>query len=237
MFKKGELDKILPYDVLYTLYHTQGKSSIEISKELGIAKSTIILKLKQHKIPRRSNSRIGRCNRGDRKLSLSPGDKFSRITLVQYIRTKAAWKCLCDCGKTSYHRTGHLMQGRIKSCGCSKLGLGKLSPQWKGCGDISASIFSSYRHGAKRRDIPFEVTIQELWDILVQQNHMCAITKVPIKLSQDKNQNTASPDRIDPNKGYTKDNIQWLHKTVNQMKWDLPQDEFVQLCKLVAKNT
>ena len=37
---------------------------------------------------------------------------------------------------------------------------------------------------------------------------------------------TASLDRIDSSKGYTEDNIQWVHKDVNQMKMDLPEQRF-----------
>lgn len=47
---------------------------------------------------------------------------------------------------------------------------------------------------------------------------------------------TASPDRIDSSLGYTKDNVQWVHKDVNTIKWDLSHDRFVKLCKTITEN-
>jgi hypothetical protein len=48
---------------------------------------------------------------------------------------------------------------------------------------------------------------------------------------------TASLDRKDSSKGYTKDNVQWIHKTINFMKGQMSDQEFVSWCKLVCTNT
>ena len=50
------------------------------------------------------------------------------------------------------------------------------------------------------------------------------------------NKSTASLDRIDSSKGYTIDNIQWLHKDINKMKWDFSQEKFLELCKKIVNN-
>lgn len=39
------------------------------------------------------------------------------------------------------------------------------------------------------------------------------------------------------NKGYTRDNIQWVHKFVNLAKRNLSQDQFIDLCKEVVNWT
>jgi hypothetical protein len=43
-----------------------------------------------------------------------------------------------------------------------------------------------------------------------------------------------SIDRIDSNKDYLKNNIQLVCATLNQLKTDLKNEHFKQLCKLVA---
>lgn len=43
----------------------------------------------------------------------------------------------------------------------------------------------------------------------------------------------ASLDRIDSLKGYAEGNVQWVHKTVDQMKWNLSQEELVKWCRLI----
>jgi hypothetical protein len=45
---------------------------------------------------------------------------------------------------------------------------------------------------------------------------------------------TASLDRIDSSKSYNKNNIQWVHKDVNKMKWAFNQNHFIKFCKLIA---
>ena len=47
---------------------------------------------------------------------------------------------------------------------------------------------------------------------------------------------TASLDRIDSSKGYIQGNIQWVHKRINQMKWDSEENDFINWCKLVANH-
>jgi hypothetical protein len=64
------------------------------------------------------------------------------------------------------------------------------------------------------------------------QNHKCALTKIPI----DCISGSASLDRIDSSKGYIIGNIQWLHKVINEMKWDYLQSDFIHWCRLVAQN-
>lgn len=44
---------------------------------------------------------------------------------------------------------------------------------------------------------------------------------------------TASLDRIDNTKGYTEDNVQWVHKIINKMKSDLTQEDFIMWCKRI----
>jgi hypothetical protein len=47
---------------------------------------------------------------------------------------------------------------------------------------------------------------------------------------------TASIDRINSREGYLLNNIQWVHKNVNQMKWTFTKSELIQWCKLILEN-
>lgn len=44
----------------------------------------------------------------------------------------------------------------------------------------------------------------------------------------------ASLDRKDSSVGYTKNNIQWVHKAINRLKTDFNQKKFIELCHLVS---
>lgn len=47
---------------------------------------------------------------------------------------------------------------------------------------------------------------------------------------------TASIDRIDSSKGYIKGNIQIVHKTLNKMKLNMRDEEFIAICEEVYLN-
>lgn len=63
----------------------------------------------------------------------------------------------------------------------------------------------------KRTDMSHEctITLEDLYDTLEKQSGRCAITKIPLVLSS-KHIFSASVDRKDDSKGYTKDNIQLI---------------------------
>jgi hypothetical protein len=48
------------------------------------------------------------------------------------------------------------------------------------------------------------------------------------------NTSTASLDRIDSKVGYTKNNVQWVHKDVNNAKQDFEEDYFFNMCREVV---
>jgi hypothetical protein len=183
--------------------------------------------------------------------------KFNKLTVLKYTSPPKDTKdklakyhkwvlCKCDCGNTVVHRLSGLKSGKTKSCGCLKYLKGEKSPFFTGCGEISGKFFSHIKRTAnggtnKRKRIckDFDINVEFLWDLFLKQNKKCAITNVPICFSSifgKFSDGTASLDRIDSNKGYTEDNVQWVHKTINMMKNKLSMDEFTEWCKLVAKN-
>lgn len=104
--------------------------------------------------------------------------------------------------------------------------------------------FSSCKAGAISRGFEFCITIEDMWNKFLEQDKKCALTGLPLNMERnykmwkkDKEVMTASLDRIDSTKGYTLDNIQWVHKHINVMKMDLDQEYFIKLCKLVTKKS
>jgi hypothetical protein len=114
-----------------------------------------------------------------------------------------------------------------------------------GVGLVSGTLMTYLRSKAKQRGLIFEVTAQELWDLFEFQEHKCALSGVPITLTTEINEQsninrekvTASLDRVDNSKGYTIDNVQWVHKTINAMRRQYSIKEYLDWCELVYKNT
>jgi hypothetical protein len=101
-------------------------------------------------------------------------------------------------------------------------------------GTIRASFFNKYAVGASQRDKVWGITIEFCSELLEEQNHLCALSGLPISAEGALNQITASLDRIDNSKGYEIDNVQWVHKEINMMRGALPVDRFIKLCQFVA---
>lgn len=171
------------------------------------------------------------------------GQVFGKLKVIQKSEKnkhgKITFKCECQCGKIKDFVAYNLSNGISTSCGCSQYPKGASSKYWKGFGEISSFSFSRIRAGATRRNIDFEISIEEIWKLFLEQHRKCNLSGIALSFSScrrlSKNQ-TASLDRIDSSKGYTIDNVQWIHKDLNEMKMAKSQEEFVNYCKLVAKN-
>lgn len=189
---------------------------------------------------RRGSKKSCGCIYGHRKLLQYidlTGEKYGKLRVVNRshnILDKSAWKCLCECGNEVVVRGEYLKSGHTKSCGCLKIG--NTSTNWNGYGEISSKIWDSIKRGAEKRFLEFSITIEFAWELFISQERKCNISGIPIYFpSKTKSSDgNASLDRIDPSKGYIVGNVQWVHKKINIIKWDLQQHEFIDLCKIVV---
>jgi len=148
-------------------------------------------------------------------------------------RGRITWLCECSCGTKDYVVPGYcLSRGSQTHCGCKRQ-LGKNSSSFKGYGDIHKTYWTRIHHGAIIRNLNFDISIEDMWSLFQKQNGKCALSGVDITLGSP-NKQTASIDRIDSNTGYCIDNVQWVHKKLNICKQSVPNDEFINWCKLIA---
>ena len=105
------------------------------------------------------------------------------------------------------------------------------NPAWKGFGCVPGKVFSKLKRDAERRNLAFEITIEDIHNLYNKQKECCAFTGFPLVFGED-----ASVDRIDSSKGYTLDNIQIVHKALNMMKRDMDNMDFILWCRAVAKH-
>lgn len=118
---------------------------------------------------------------------------------------------------------------------------GRPNKTTKKFGDIHQSYIYLLKNRAKIKNLEFNLTGEYLWRLFLKQNKKCALSGMELKFPKawgvkSKTSITASLDRIDSSNGYVIGNVQWVHKTINTIKMDLSDSEFIKLCQMVAKN-
>ena len=174
--------------------------------------------------------------------------KFNMLTAIKplYLYEREwVWECHCECGNTTKVRISKLKNGLTKSCGCfKKRNLnhkdGKESINWKGYEGLSLTFYSSMKASAELRGTVFTLSPKYLWELFSEQNERCAYTGKVIKLpihsrnfNSADNEERASLDRIDSERGYVKGNVQWVCKRVNYMKHTMKEDYFLSWVKSI----
>lgn len=179
----------------------------------------------------------------NKQLSVEPGMFFGNWEVLERKgsdkRREPVFLCRCVCGTTK-PLTSYNLRKRSGSCGCGLLA-GNSHPQWGGHGEISGNYWDQIKRGATREKgrtytLDFTISIAYAWKLFVKQGRRCALTGLPLTMSRRRTEHTASLDRIDSREGYVPGNVQWVHKEVNMMKRTLPQNRFVELCRLVTSH-
>lgn len=173
-------------------------------------------------------------------------NKYNQLTVLEEVKhnNRLMFKVQCDCGRVDLKRKDWVISGRTTSCkNCaSKRTAAKYPPpvNRKGCCGLSGTHLLSIKSGASKRNLSFNLSAEFLWNLFESQKGKCALTGIDIILvNKIKNNNvdwsviTASLDRKDSNKGYTEDNVQWVHKEVNRLKNNYSLEELLHWSKLL----
>ena len=174
-------------------------------------------------------------------VNIQPGDEFGYLVAIETDRSsgRLKWLCACECGNEKTYFGYHLIGGGARSCGCmaSSFMHGDKNHAWTGYKDIYGKQYLKVKQNAERRNIDFCISIEDMQELWESQDKKCAysgIELIPWKKSEDTN-STMSLDRIDSKIGYTKDNIQWVHKDINNMKMGIDEKIFLDFCCKIVK--
>jgi hypothetical protein len=151
------------------------------------------------------------------------------------------WKVQCDCGKVLVVRRSNLKRKHgalTKSCGCKSdrgknlliHGLsrrGKRTPEY--------IMWGSAKHRAKVNNVPFDISPE---DVIIPE--YCPIFGVKLETGRCKEKgktraNAASLDRIVPELGYVKGNIEVISYRANSIKQDATYKEIEQVAEWLKR--
>jgi len=107
------------------------------------------------------------------------------------------------------------------------------------------SPFRIHHKCAKKRNKHFDITLEDLKNQWEKQKGICPytgwrMTNAPCQSPEKKIERTpnrASLDRIDSNKGYTVDNIQFVSLMAQYAKNSFSEEELFTFCEAVTKNS
>ena len=180
------------------------------------------------------------------------GKVFGQLTCLEKLPKTSSgnsrYLLICSCGQEHIAGSHNLRKGistRCRKCADRKMANAN-SKQWGGCGLISGGWWYTHittRSGMwrGRRGTPIQIAIDVKygWELYTKQGGNCAISGVEIGFPKtnkpsDKSMGTASLDRINPSMGDVEGNVQWVHKIINQMKWNNSDEELIKWCKTVT---
>lgn len=141
------------------------------------------------------------------------------------------WCSKCSsCGvEQAYTRRNHAIESERedrKCRKCTQLARGFSNNQYVGA---KQRLYNKFSKSAKARNIKWDINLETMFS-----SYDCKCTLTGWDISIDYKNCTASLDRIDSSRGYTKDNIQWVHTMINMSKNKLDQSKFINMCKAVA---
>lgn len=106
---------------------------------------------------------------------------------------------------------------------------------------INISIFSRYKYLANKRNINFNLTIDDIINKYNEQKGICKLSGQRLKAPPPNHEYNVtdynlSIDRIDSSLEYNFNNIQLVTKDINMMKNKFTQSEFINWCSLVYQH-
>lgn len=208
-----------------------GSSILLISKRYNRTEACVYQNLKKFglKVPSESS------------LEKYVGQKFNQLEILKITTHKSGYAfclCKCDCGKTKKIRLDSVYSGNTKSCGCINFISGKDNKRYLGYEEIHNDMWKRISSSPHYFTKPSNITRKFIWELFLKQNRKCALSGIEIVFAvgrKNQKNTTASLDRIDSTKGYTKDNVQWVHKNVNSMKTNYKQSDFINWCHTISE--
>ena len=164
------------------------------------------------------------------------GDEFRSWTISgkPFLDDKGRAKVevTCECGNTVIAEVYNLVKGRSSKCRtCAGHG-SPIVERGTPAGDVPAGYITRVRATAASRGLVNSLTPTYLSESFSNVQNTCTLSGLSISFTAK----NASLDRVDSDEGYTEENTQWVHKAINEMKGNLPNDVFIGMCHQVASH-
>jgi len=228
--KKGQYACWSEKDIDFLKKNYKNMTADELSVNIGKTKSAVINKRHSLRLEKFTPVEIGKT--------------YGRLVVIgkSSKRTDRGgfFNCKCECGKEKEIRGDALRIGATTSCGCYAKEA-TVSANIKPPGVATwTELFGTSRRGARQRNLPFKITIEEYKTIASQNCYYCGISPKPFNhyLSGHKRVYSSKSierswvlangiDRVDNSLGYTTSNCVACCWPCNQAKMNKTVEEFL----------
>jgi hypothetical protein len=164
------------------------------------------------------------------------GQKFGKLTFIKRLENdkKYRWELRCDCGKILFAKSGDVVSGHTKSCGCIlRETIAEIGRKKRIHTPIMSTVTTIWRH---QRYNDGDITAENFYKLSQQNCYYCG--SVPSNKATSKN---GTPfiynglDRVDSSKTHMLNNVVTCCKQCNYAKLDYTQEEFLDMCRRVAE--
>lgn len=172
--------------------------------------------------------------RANRIIDLT-GKRYGRLEVLEIdnvdLKTrKTKWICRCDCGTIKPIRGQDLRSGLTISCGCYQTEIRGDGPRKPKGESAFNSVYSSYKSGARKRELDFKLTKEEFKELISDNCSVCGVE--PDKTYKARQYTNGEYkyngiDRVDNNIGYIKENCVTMCTPCNFGKHSLSQEKFM----------
>jgi hypothetical protein len=138
------------------------------------------------------------------------------------------WGCVCDCGESTIKSTAYLKRAKYQNCGCKDEAHRHRPPRKKKTVVRGKYVYWRYVGSAKRRNIKFELSLEDFIDLIYKKCHYCNSEPNQRQyVGEDDIVIYNGVDRVDNKIGYNKENCVPCCNYCNQMKSIFPIDVFL----------
>ena len=171
--------------------------------------------------------------------------KYGMLTAIKRIKrprgkkdTGAWWLVKCNCGNEKILRANTFKTGNTKSCGCLTSQLMTESRKLEDGLSQKRTVFSYYRRNAKKKDIDFNLSFNQLITLTSSNCYYCGADPSNIQKSRNNSGDYIynGLDRLNNNKGYLLNNVVPCCKICNVAKNNRNLSEFKSWIKTVQRH-
>jgi len=173
------------------------------------------------------------CLKRDLAIKQEVGNKYGRLLVTARAGLgrwgEVQWHCECICGNLSIVSGASLRSGNSQSCGCLTKERSREATRLPEGVAAFNKLYGTYRGGAKRRGLLFELTKKDFRNLTQKSCYYCGVEPRQVSVAQ---KNTGAYtynglDRVDNSRGYVLDNVVPCCGRCNKMKSSMLKGEFL----------